>query len=139
MDLSVREASRCQKISPFHVMALLERAQALAAAGHDVIHLEVGEPDFPTPPAMVEAGQRALAAGQTRYSPAAGIPELRQALADDYARRFSVTVAPQQIILTPGASGALQLALALLVNPGDGVLVSRKPWCWAMTCVSAPG
>lgn len=120
----MREASRCDKIGSFHVMALLERAQALEAAGHDVIHLEVGEPDFATPPAITAAGQQALAAGATRYSPAAGLPALRQALADDYARRFQVRVSPEQILLTPGASGALQLAMALLVNPGDGVLLA---------------
>ena len=120
----IRPAQRCQAIAPFHVMALLARAQALEAAGHDVIHLEVGEPDFPTPAAIVAAGQRALSAGMTRYSPAAGIPALREKIAHWYLSRFGVQVDPAQVLVTPGASGALQLALAALVNPGDGVLVT---------------
>lgn len=119
-----RQASRNDRIAPFHVMALLGRAQALQAAGHDVIHLEVGEPDFPTPAPIVAAGQRALAAGLTHYTPATGLPALRQAIADYYADRFAVTLDPRRIIVTPGASGALQLALALLVDPGDGVLLT---------------
>lgn len=117
-------AERCQRIAPFHVMALLERAQQLEAAGHDVVHLEVGEPDFPTPAPVVEAGHRALAAGATRYTPAAGLPALREAIAGHYQRQFRVEIAPERVVVTPGASGALQLALALLVNPGDGVLVA---------------
>lgn len=120
----LRQASRNERIAPFHVMALLGRAQALQAAGHDVIHLEVGEPDFPTPAPIVEAGQRALSAGLTRYTPATGLPALRQAIADYYQQRFAVSLSPERIIVTPGASGALQLALALLVDPGDGVLLS---------------
>jgi aspartate/methionine/tyrosine aminotransferase len=117
-------AGRCQRIAPFHVMALLERAQALQAAGHDVVHLEVGEPDFPTPEAVLAAGRQALDAGATRYTPAAGIPELRQAISDYYRDRFAVDVPAGRILVTPGASGALQLALAALVNPGDGVLIT---------------
>jgi aspartate/methionine/tyrosine aminotransferase len=120
----VRQASRNDRIAPFHVMALLGRAQALQAAGHDVIHLEVGEPDFPTPTPILEAGQRALSAGLTRYTPATGLPALRRAIANYYHERFAVSLDPERIIVTPGASGALQLALALLVDPGDGVLLS---------------
>ncbi|KAF0808729.1 aminotransferase [Alcanivorax sp. S71-1-4] len=117
-------AARCDRIAPFHVMALVERAQALAAAGHDVIHLGVGEPDFPTPPAIVEAGRAALSAGQTRYTPAIGIPALREAIAGFYQTRFGVTVSPERIVVTPGASGGLQLLMAAMVGPGDGVLLS---------------
>src|SRR5690606_9202074 len=117
-------AARCDRIAPFHVMALVERAQALAAAGHDVIHLGVGEPDFPTPPAIIEAGRAALSAGQTRYTPAVGLPALREAIAGFYQTRFGVTVAPERIIVTPGASGGLQLLMAALAGPGDGVLLS---------------
>lgn len=122
--VSIRPAQRTEAIAPFHVMALLARAQALQAEGHDVIHLEVGEPDFPTPEPVVAAGQQALADGLTRYSPAAGLPVLRQAIADWYRQRFAVTVPAERILVTPGASGALQLALAALVNPGDGVLLT---------------
>ena len=120
----VRQAARSERIAPFHVMALLAEAQRLQAAGHDVIHLEVGEPDFPTPPTIVAAGQQALSAGLTHYTPATGLPALREAIAGYYQERFAVAIDPARVIVTPGASGALQLALALLVNPGDGVLVT---------------
>lgn len=117
-------AERAQRIAPFHVMALLAQAQALEAQGKDVIHLEVGEPDFATPASIVAAGQAALAAGHTRYTPAGGLPALREAIAGYYQQRFGVNLAPQQIIVTPGASGALALATELLFNPGDGVLLA---------------
>lgn len=117
-------AQRLEDIQPFHVMRLLADAQALAAQGRDIIHLEVGEPDFPTPAPIIAAGQAALAAGQTRYTPAAGLPALRQAISDDYARRFQVEVAPERIFVTPGASGALLLASALTVNPGMQVMMA---------------
>lgn len=117
-------ASRCDRIAPFHVMALLARAQELAAQGRDIVHLEIGEPDFVCPAAVVAAGQVALANGKTRYTPAQGIAELRTAIAADYAQRYKVTLNPERILLTPGASGAIQLALAALVEPGDGVLLT---------------
>jgi len=113
-----------EQIPPFHVMALLERAQQLAAQGHDVIHLEVGEPDFETPAPVLEAIAAATRDRGAGYTPAAGLPALRQAIADDYRERFAANVSPAQIVVTPGASGALQLALAALINPGDGVLLS---------------
>ncbi len=117
-------ARRAAEIEPFRVMDILARAQALQAAGRDVIHLEVGEPDFPTPAPIVEAGLRALQAGQTRYTPALGLPELRAAIAGYYHQRYGVTVAPERIAVTPGASGALLLALAALFDPGDELLMS---------------
>lgn len=117
-------ATRLQHIAPFQVMAILEKARALQAAGKDVIHLEVGEPDFATPAAIVAAGQAALAEGQTFYTPAQGLPALREAIAAFYRSHFKVDVSPQRIIVTPGASGALQIALALLLGEGDGVLMA---------------
>lgn len=117
-------AQRGDRIAPFHVMALLARAQALEAAGRDIIHLEVGEPDFPCPQAVLDAGQLALRQGKTRYTSAEGLPALREALAADYRQRFGVEVAADNILLTPGASGAIQLALAALVDVGQGVLLA---------------
>ncbi|WP_211329218.1 pyridoxal phosphate-dependent aminotransferase [Vogesella indigofera] len=117
-------SKRLSAIAPFQVMAILEKARALQAAGHDVIHLEVGEPDFATPQTIVDAGRAALAAGHTYYTAAQGLAELRQAIAGFYQSRFGVTVAPERIIVTPGASGALQIALSLLVDEGDGVLMA---------------
>ncbi|CBV44004.1 pyridoxal phosphate-dependent aminotransferase [Halomonas elongata] len=117
-------SSRLEGVAPFRVMNLLEAAQAREAAGHDVIHLEIGEPDFPTPRPVLEAGQQALSAGHTRYTPAAGLPALREAIAEHYAERFGAEVAPERILVTPGASGALLLASQLLVEPGDRVLMA---------------
>ncbi|MBP5980702.1 MAG: aminotransferase class I/II-fold pyridoxal phosphate-dependent enzyme [Halomonas sp.] len=116
--------SRVNHVAPFRVMHLLEMAQAREAAGHDVIHLEVGEPDFATPEPIMTAGQKALASGQTRYTPAAGLPALREAIASHYAEHFNAQVDPARILVTPGASGALLLASQLLVESGDRVLMA---------------
>ncbi|OBA00304.1 aminotransferase class I/II-fold pyridoxal phosphate-dependent enzyme [Halomonas sp. G11] len=116
--------SRVNHVAPFRVMHLLEMAQAREAAGHDVIHLEVGEPDFATPAPVVAAGQQALATGKTRYTPAAGLPALREAIAGHYAEHFNASVDPARILVTPGASGALLLASQLLVETGDRVMMA---------------
>jgi len=108
---------RSQEIEPFHVMSLLARAQALEQAGHDVIHLEIGEPDFTTAAPIVQAGQAALAAGHTRYTAARGLPALRAAIAGFYGTRYNLDLDPERILVTPGGSGALLLASSLLVDP----------------------
>ncbi|QZX82408.1 pyridoxal phosphate-dependent aminotransferase [Metapseudomonas otitidis] len=111
-------SARSRAIEPFHVMALLARANELQAEGHDVIHLEIGEPDFTTAAPIVDAGQAALAAGHTRYTAARGLPELRRAIAGFYGQRYGLDVDPERILITPGGSGALLLASSLLVDPG---------------------
>ncbi|MCC5857977.1 MAG: pyridoxal phosphate-dependent aminotransferase [Ectothiorhodospiraceae bacterium] len=116
-------ARRLDHIKPFRVMELLARARELEAQGRDIVHMEVGEPDFPTAEPVVEAGVRALREGRTGYTPACGLPELRQAIAAHYRRTSGVVVDPSRILITPGASGALLLALALVADAGDGVLV----------------
>ena len=116
-------SKRVDAIQPFYVMDILARARALEAQGRDIIHMEVGEPDFPTPEPVVEAGQRALAEGRTRYTPALGIPELREAVAGWYRERFGVEVSPQRIVITPGSSTGLQMLIAALVDTGDRVLL----------------
>ncbi|MEN5204735.1 pyridoxal phosphate-dependent aminotransferase [Stenotrophomonas sp. TWI700] len=115
---------RSQEIEPFHVMSLLARAQALEQAGHDVIHLEIGEPDFTTAAPIVRAGQAALAAGHTRYTAARGLPALREAIAGFYRDRYQVQIDPERILVTPGGSGALLLASSLLVDPGKHWLLA---------------
>ena len=119
-----RTAARMAGIAPFHVMDILARAQALEAAGCDIIHLEIGEPDFATPQPIVEAGIAALRAGHTHYTGALGLPALREAIAGFYASRWQAAVDPARIAVTPGASGALLLALGLLAGPGDEVLMA---------------
>lgn len=118
----LRTARRVAEIAPFRVVEVLERAKALERQGHDVIHLEVGEPDFETPPAIVAAGQRALAGGHTRYTESLGIPELRAAIAD-YYQQMGVSIAADRIVVTNGASGALTLAAALLLDPDSELLL----------------
>lgn len=116
-------ADRTQRIQPFYVMKILERAQTLAAEGRSVIGLYVGEPDFGTPQAIVAAGQAALAAGHTGYTPAAGLPELRRAIAERYRRWHGIELAPERILVTPGGSSALLLAFAASIDAGREVLL----------------
>jgi aspartate/methionine/tyrosine aminotransferase len=117
-------AQRMRGIEPFHVMALLARAKELEAQGRSIIHMEIGEPDFPTPRPICEAGIRALQQGNVFYTPALGLPSLREAVAGYYRMRYGVVVAPERIAITAGASAALMLALSVLVDPGAEVLVS---------------
>jgi aspartate/methionine/tyrosine aminotransferase len=111
-------------IAPFRVMQILARARQMEAVGRDVVHMEIGEPDFPSTPPVLEAAAEALGLGHTRYTPAAGLPALREAIAAYYGARFGVQVDPQRILVTPGASGALQLVLGVSVEAGDRVLVT---------------
>jgi aspartate/methionine/tyrosine aminotransferase len=117
-------ASRTDDIAPFQVMAILQQAQALAAQGVDVIHLEVGEPDFNTPEPITQAAIKALNEGKTHYTPALGLPELRQAIADFYQSRYGVEVSANRIAITPGASGALLLLMAARLEAGDELLMA---------------
>lgn len=124
MRVDVHLARRMAGIQPFHVMALLARARELEAQGRDIVHMEIGEPDFTTPAPVVAVAQRALAEGRTHYTPALGLPELREAIADHYRERHGVEVPARRIVVTPGASGALLLALAVLVDAGERVLMT---------------
>jgi aspartate/methionine/tyrosine aminotransferase len=117
-------SARSRAIEPFHVMSLLARANELQAAGHDVIHLEIGEPDFTTAAPIIAAGQAALAAGHTRYTAARGLPELRNAIARFYLRRYGLCIDPERVLITPGGSGALLLTSSLLVDPGKHWLLA---------------
>ncbi|TVT51968.1 MAG: pyridoxal phosphate-dependent aminotransferase [Sedimenticola thiotaurini] len=111
-------------ISPFYVMELLARARALEGEGRSIIHMEVGEPDFETPRPIIEAGKRALDQGFTHYTPAVGIRELREAIAQDYFSRFGVKLNPDRVLITPGSSGALQLIMSTVINPGQAVMMA---------------
>lgn len=117
-------ASRLQHIAPFHVMELLARAKALEAQGRDIVHMEIGEPDFPTPAPIIAAAQAHIASGRVFYTPALGLPELREAIAGFYATRYGVTVPASRIVVTSGASAALLLAMACLCSPGSEWLLT---------------
>ncbi|HZW01889.1 MAG TPA: pyridoxal phosphate-dependent aminotransferase [Candidatus Deferrimicrobium sp.] len=99
------------------------RARALQATGRDVIHLHLGEPDFDTPPNIVEAAARALADGQTHYAPPPGVPLFREAIAADFSRRRGVEVTPDRVVVTPGAKPVMAFLMMALVGPGDEVIV----------------
>ena len=103
--------------------SVLAKAKALEAGGREIIHLEIGEPDFGTPDHVVEAGCRALRDGHTHYTPTAGIPELREAIAEDVALSRGIEVRPEQVVVTPGGKPIMFFAILALVDEGDEVLL----------------
>ena len=119
-----RPAQRLAEIEPFHVVELLTRARQLEAEGRDIIHMEVGEPDFPTPAPIANAAVDAIKSGKTLYTQALGLPELREAISDFYGKRYGVAVPASRIAVTNGASGALNLAFACLADPGSEWLLA---------------
>ncbi len=117
-------AQRAQDITPFHVMDILAQAKILAAQGKDIIHLEVGEPDFSSPQPIIEAGINALKSAKTHYTPALGLTELREAIARWYQTYYQVTVSADRIVVTPGASGALMLVMGALLERDKKVMLT---------------
>lgn len=115
---------RSESIEPFQVMALLARANELQAEGKQVIHLEIGEPDFTTAEPILAAAKAAIDAGHTQYTPALGLPELRKAIAKLYQTRYNLDIDYQRILITPGGSGALLLVSGLLVEAGQHLLMA---------------
>ena len=119
-----RRAARVERIEPFLAMEVMERALALERAGARVLHLEIGEPDLPPPPVVVDACVEALRAGETRYTDSRGLFELRAAIAADAATRFGVDLDPERVLVTSGTSPAMLLVFSLLVEPGDEVVIA---------------
>ena len=117
-------AKRAEELSSFIVMDVLEKAVELEAKGIDIVHLEVGEPDFDTPPCVTEAICRAMADGFTHYTHSLGIRPLREAISADYHEKYGVSVDPDQIIVTAGSSPAIFMACAVLLEAGDEVILS---------------
>ncbi len=130
---------RVRNIPPFYVMEVLEEAQQLEKKGASVIHLEIGEPDFPTAPHICEAAHHALSNCNTKYTHSMGIPELRKSIADYYNRQFGVDVSLDQVIVTSGTSPALMLAFMLLVEQGHKVLMSNPHYACYPNFVTAIG
>jgi len=124
MDKPSGTARRVGDIAPFHVMEVQTAARALEAAGRSVVHMEIGEPDFPTPAPVLAAARAALADGGIYYTSALGIPELRQAIARHYADRYGVAIAPERVVVTAGSSAALLLVMALILDRDDRILLS---------------
>jgi len=113
-----------KEIAPFYVLEVLERAREIEATGADVVHFEVGETDFGSPPAACEEAIAAINEGDTRYTHSLGIRELRSAVADDYRESYGVEVSPDRIIVTMGSSPALFMSMLALVDPGDEIIIT---------------
>ncbi len=117
-------AHRVADIAPFQVMEVQTAARALEAAGRSVVHLEIGEPDFPTPAPVLEAARQGIAQGDLYYTSALGIPPLREAIAGWYGSHFGIDLDPQRVVVTAGSSAALLLVLALLIDRDQEVLMA---------------
>lgn len=118
-------SKKAQDIPPFIVMDVLEKAQELERRGEPIIHLEVGEPDFDTPKCINEAAYRAIGQGKTHYTHSMGLIELREAIVEDYQKKYRVEVSPEQIVITSGTSPAMLLLFAALIEPGEEIILSN--------------
>lgn len=117
-------AARLEQIAPFHVMELAKHAAELERQGHHIVHMGIGEPDFTAPQPVLDAAMRAMQEGRSQYTAATGMPALREAIANYYRQAYGVEVASSRIVVTAGASAALLLACAALVEQGSEVLMS---------------
>lgn len=129
MSENVCVSKRASEITPFLVMDILEAAHKLEAAGHKVIHLEIGEPDFDTPECIKEAARKALADGETHYTHSLGLLSLREAICEDIHTRYGASVDPGQVIVTQGTSPAMLLLFSTILEAGDQVILSDP--CYA--------
>jgi aspartate/methionine/tyrosine aminotransferase len=116
-------STRAKEFRSFIVMDVMERASALERQGRDIIHLEIGEPDFDTPECIREAGIRAIREGKTHYTHSLGIPELREAISGFYLERYGVRLSPDRILITSGTSPALLLIFSAILEKGDEIIV----------------
>ncbi len=111
-------------ITPFIVMEILERAQAMEANGEHIIHMEIGEPDFPTPGPVQEAALETIRADRTKYTHSLGLPQLRERISKHYTDEYGVHVDPERVIVTTGSSGGMLLVFSALIDQGDRVLIT---------------
>ncbi len=118
-------SKKSKDFPPFIVMEILEKAQKLEKEGQKIIHLEIGEPDFPTPSCIVEAACQALREGKTHYTHSQGLFELREEICRHYLNKYQVEISPEQVIITSGSSPAMLLIFASLLNPNDQVILSN--------------
>lgn len=116
--------SRSRKLTPFYVMELLEKARAMEAQGEHIVHMEIGEPDFPTPEPVKEAAFEALRNDRTYYTHSLGLPELRKLIADRYMQTDGILVSPERVVVTNGTSGAFLLLFSVLLEKGKTLAVS---------------
>jgi len=122
-------SERCCTMTPFLVMEILEAAQAMERAGESIIHMEIGEPDFDTPDCVKRAACKALDNGHTHYTHSLGLIELREAISEDYKKRYDVDVDPANIVVTQGTSPAMLALFSAILEAGDKVITSDP--CYA--------
>ena len=122
LQFELRLAERMSRLGTETAFEVLNRARALEAQGKDIIHLEIGEPDFDTPANVVDSGIAALRAGWTHYGPSAGFPELRQAIAEEVSRTRGVSVTPEEVVVVPGGKPIIFFSILALINEGDEVI-----------------
>jgi aspartate aminotransferase len=122
LQFELRLAERMSRLGTETAFEVLNRARALEAQGKDIIHLEIGEPDFDTPPNIVNSGIAALRAGWTHYGPSAGFLELRQAIAEEVSRTRGVNVTPEEVVVVPGGKPIIFFSILALINKGDEVI-----------------
>ncbi len=113
-----------EDLAPFYVMDVLERAKEIESQGESVIHFEIGEPDLPTPKIICDEAIEAIRIGDTKYTHSLGIPELREAVAQDYREKYGVEISPDRVVVTSGSSPALFLSMVSLLDPGDEVIIT---------------
>ncbi|MBM4334646.1 MAG: pyridoxal phosphate-dependent aminotransferase [Deltaproteobacteria bacterium] len=134
-----RPSLRARSIAPFLAMEVMERAFELERAGADLIHLEIGEPEFPAPEAAVEAARRALASEPSRYTDSRGTLELREAIARSHQRRSGVRLDAERVLVTAGTSPALLLVFTYLLDPGDEVVLGTPHYACYPNLIRAAG
>ena len=117
-------AKRMGGFSPFYVMELLQRAKQLEAQGKNIIHMEVGEPDFSTPSAIIDEAVKHIQTGNVKYTAASGLLELKEKISEYYLKQYRVAIDPKRIFITPGASGAFLLALGVSLSPNEELLMA---------------
>ena len=133
-------SKRAESFTSFIVMDVMAKAEELERKGEHVIHLEVGEPDFPTPKVITQAAINALSNNKTRYTHALGLLELRQAICDFYFKEYGVNITPDQVLVSTGTSPALLFAMLAILNHGDEVIISNPRYpCYQNFILAAGG
>jgi aspartate/methionine/tyrosine aminotransferase len=132
-------SEKAKHITPFIVMEVLERASVLEKAGKNIIHLEVGEPDFDIPACVLRASTEAMKEGRTHYTHSLGDPELRQEICNNYVKNYNVHISPEQVIITSGTSPAILMVLFALCNPDDEIILSDPGYACYPNFISLSG
>src|SRR5207248_4608135 len=122
VQFELRLAERMSRLGTETAFEVLNRARELERQGKDIIHLEIGEPDFDTPPNIVDRAVEALHAGWTHYGPSAGLPDLREAIAEEVTRSRGVRITPEEVVVVPGGKPIIFFSILALIDEGDEVI-----------------